>query len=307
MMPSPGALYLRFRLWSQHGLVTAYYRDLVRPRILAAPCFSDTVAPHCEIHALTSSSDWLNLVWALRSFYRFAGVNYRLCIHDDGTLPTAAFPHLRRHFPQARVIARPQADAVVERLLAGYPRCLAFRKENHLALKLFDTLAFAQSERLLVFDSDLLFFRRPAALIKLLEDPSFHRNVFNADFDSAYTVSPDLVESRLGFRLQERINSGLGLVHRASLRLDWIEEFLGLPGIREGHFWRIEQTLFALCSSRWGVELLPEPDYTLSLEPGINGRPFRHYVGAIRHLFYREGIRHLVRTGFLKQLRRPTS
>ena len=63
------------------------------------------------------------------------------------------------------------------------------------------------------------------------------------------------------------MNSGLGLVHRNSIRWDWTEEFLALPGILAGHFWRIEQTLFALCSSRYGVELLPD-EYTLNLEPG---------------------------------------
>jgi hypothetical protein len=51
------------------------------------------------------------------------------------------------------------------------------------------------------------------------------------------------------------MNSGLGLTHRDSIR--WDEEFLALPDILNGHFWRIEQTPFALCSSRHGVELLP--------------------------------------------------
>jgi hypothetical protein len=91
----------------------------------------------------------------------------------------------------------------------------------------------------------------------------------------------------------------LGLVHRDSIRLEWLEDFLSVPGLTEGHFWRIEQTLFALCSSRYGVELLPE-DYTLYFESGLNGRAFRHYNGEIRHLMYREGLPELVRRGLLK-------
>jgi len=302
MIASPGALYLRFRLWSQHGLVAAYYRDVVRPRILKLPPLK-TTGQQCEIHALTSAQDWLNLVWGLRSFYYFSGADYRLCIHDDGTVPEAAFEHLRRQFPQARVIPRRQADAIVEPILSRYPRSLAFRNNNRLALKLFDTLACAEADRLLIFDSDLLFFAKPLALLERIDDSDYRKNLFNADFESAYTVDPEAVRGLLGFPLAERVNSGLGLVHRDSLRLDWIEQFLELPGILAGHFWRIEQTLFALCSSRWGVELLPEPHYTLSLQPGIDGRPFRHYVGVVRHLFYREGIRHLVRNGFLDALR----
>ncbi len=99
----------------------------------------------------------------------------------------------------------------------------------------------------------------------------------------------------------DRFNSGLGLIQRDSLRLDWIEEFLGVPGIL-GHFWRIEQTLFALCSSRFGVELLP-PEYDVYLARGLGNRPSRHYVGAIRHLMYREGMPRLVRQGLLERSR----
>ncbi len=96
----------------------------------------------------------------------------------------------------------------------------------------------------------------------------------------------------------QRFNSGLGLIHKASLNLDWIEEFLSLPNII-GHFWQIEQTLYALCSSRFSGELLP-PVYDVHLDRGTNGTPCRHYVGKIRHLMYSEGIRQLVGQGFLK-------
>jgi hypothetical protein len=81
------------------------------------------------------------------------------------------------------------------------------------------------------------------------------------------------------------------LIHRDSLKLEWIEEFLGLPGIL-GHFWRIEQTVFALCSARHGVELLP-PEYRVSLSAGTEGCVAKHYIGAVRHLMYGEGMRRL--------------
>ena len=62
-------------------------------------------------------------------------------------------------------------------------------------------------------------------------------------------------------------------------------------------FGRIEQTLFALCSSRYGVELLPEA-YDVHLDEGIRG-PVRHYVGAVRQQMYGEGIRRLLTEDFL--------
>jgi hypothetical protein len=99
-----------------------------------------------------------------------------------------------------------------------------------------------------------------------------------------------------------RVNSGFGIIHRDSIKLEWIEEFLALPGLTEGHLWRIEQTLYALCGSRYGAELLPQ-EYEVSLRAGIPPRVFRHYVGAIRHLMYGEGIAHLVQERFLTKCR----
>ena len=152
---------------------------------------------------------------------------------------------------------------------------------------------------MLLIDSDILFFKEPVDLLRRIEDPSYQLNSVNADVASAYTVDPADVRGRFGFELGPAFNSGLGLIHRDSLRLEWIEEFLSLPGIL-GHFWRIEQTLFALCSFRRGAELLPE-EYRVQFNGNISGS-CKHFVGSIRHYMYGGGIRHLVRAGFLKSI-----
>src|SRR5262249_28245314 len=208
---------------------------------------------------------------------------------------------LAKHFPTARIIPRAEADAKLAEVLRSFPRSLSFRNTNLLAPKLFDFIAYLNSDRMGLFDSDLLFFAEPKIYLQRVEDPAYRRNTFNADNDDAYTVQPEAVRARIGHQLLPRVNSGLGLVHRDSIRWDWTEEFLALPGILAGHFWRIEQTLFALCSSRYGVELLPD-EYTLRLEPGIGARCFRHYNGVIRHLMYGEGIARLVKDRFLERL-----
>jgi hypothetical protein len=299
-MPSPGALWLRLNEKFGHGLRVAWYRDIVRPRILATAPIENTADPRCEIHVLTSKQDWLNLVWTLKSFYVASGRRYALCIHEDGSLDDTELSALQRQFPAARIIRRSEADARLDKILRGYPRSLTFRSTNLLAPKIFDFIAFLESDRMALFDSDLLFFAKPTTYLERVDDPSYRCNTFNADYDTSYTVEPDAVRPRIGHDLLPRVNTGLGLVHRDSIRWDWTEEFLALPGILTGNFWRIEQTLFALCSSRYGVELLPD-EYTLSLEPGIGGRPFRHYVGRIRHLMYGEGIAQLAKDGFLRE------
>ena len=85
-MSTLGRLAYTVRSNYRHGLPTAYYRDVVRPRILRTPALTGTGSNVCEIHVLTSSGDWLNLICALKSFYHFSRRAYSLCIHDDGTL-----------------------------------------------------------------------------------------------------------------------------------------------------------------------------------------------------------------------------
>ena len=297
---SLGTLALKIKQKYEHGLQTAHYRDTVRKKILDTKPIVDTTSNICEIHVLTSATDWLNLLWALKSFYHYSRRNYRLCIHDDGSLNQEHYAIFRHHFPDGRIIDRAAADKEVLSKLEKYPRCFKFRKTNQLSLKVFDFLTYLESDRLLLLDSDVLFFAKPKVLLDRIENPEYQCNSVNADIASAYTIDPTVVEAQMGFEVRERFNSGLGLIHKKSLSLDWIEEFLDLPDII-GHFWRIEQTLFALCSSKFGVELLPD-EYNVRLEKGVNNLPSRHYIGAIRHLMYSEGIKHLVENCFLKKV-----
>jgi len=297
---TPGAILYRLRKKLGHGLSTAYYRDIVRPRILKTSPVYSLPGQTCEIHVLTSAGDWLNLVWTLKSFYRFSQRNYGLCIHDDGTLPPDALATLHEHFPAARFIGRKEADAAVLPELSGFPRCLELRRTNTLSLKLFDFRHYMQASRMLLIDSDILFFSEPTELLRRIDDPNYHLNSVNADAATTYTAEPATVAERFGFELGPCFNSGLGLIHPESLRLDWIEEFLSLPGIL-GHFWRIEQTLFALCSFRYGAELLPE-EYRVKLD-GESRFCCKHYVGPIRHHMYGQGIPRLLRGGFLTAAR----
>ncbi len=218
-----GKLLYQFRTRFGHGIGTAWQREVVRQRILkAAPVIADD-ASVCEIHVLTSAGDWLNLMWALKSFYWASGRRYALCIHDDGSLTSDIRRTLGDHFPAARILDRNRSDLEVLRELSGYPRCREFRKTNRLAPKVFDFRHFLKSERMLLLDSDVLFFKPPSELLRRIEDPLYSKNSVNADVASAYTVDPAVVRQQCDVELIQRFNSGLGVIHRRSIEPGWIE------------------------------------------------------------------------------------
>ena len=185
-----GRLILQLRQKYSYGLGVAYYRDVVRPRILRTPPIHGLDDGRCEIHVLTSKRDWLNLVWTLKSFYAFSGRKYGLCIHDDGSLDGTAQRELSKHFPDARLIDRQTANREVLPTLDNYPRCLAFRDTNHLSAKLFDFRHYLRCERMLLLDSDVLFFDEPSELLSRIEDPEYCKNSVNQDIATGYTVDP---------------------------------------------------------------------------------------------------------------------
>lgn len=285
-----GRAFLKIRQNRWHRPDVLYARDYLRPQILRTPPITGATADEAEIHVLTSENDWLNLVWSLKSFYAHIPKRYRLVIHGDLSLSRQAADALSAHFPDARMIGHEEAREQMLDTLAAYPRCRRLRETNILSIKCFDFLHFLSCDRMILFDSDLLFFARPDAFLANLDDAR-RVNTFNRDFSTAYAVEMDTIRAS-GFAIIGEVNSGFGLVYRESMPVDWLEEFLGIPGLPDGHFWRIEQTLFALCASRFGVELLPEP-YRVFLKGEVGNRPFRHYVGAVRDRMYAEGMRKL--------------
>lgn len=296
----------RLRKRFEGGLTASWYRARVRPQILQTPSLLLPQQTDYEIHVLTSIHDWLNLIWALKSFLHFSRTRTALCIHEDGSLTPEIRDVLATHFVGARIIPRSQADAEVLPALAEFPRCHKFRSENNLALKVFDLKHYAQASRVLLLDSDVLTFQKPEVLLASLNDPSTP-NRFNRDLADAYTSDRDELAKEFGLDVAACFNSGVCTIQLESLKLDWIEQFLSSE-LLVGHFWRIEQTLFCLCSSRFGCEAFPEP-YDVVLSDGIEGKPLKHYIGAIRQRMYAEGIRHLRRENFLQQLmvaERPT-
>lgn len=305
-MLTPGRAWWLFNKARREGFLTPFYEHWVRRRILSTPPVQTGDDGQVEIHVLTSTDDWLNLLWALKSFYFFGGRHYPLVIHEDGSLPSGARQDLQAHFPGARLIAKAEADAHMATQLALLPRCARYRALHPLALKALDFSVYLSRPRLLILDSDVLFFAAPEELLRRLEDPFYELNCFNADIAPALNITAEEAQRRFGIALVDRANSGLAILHREALSLQLMEEFLGHDSHWAGHVWRIEQTLLALMASKHGAELLPR-DYRVSLGGGIDGCVAKHYVGAVRHLMYREGMAYLVRSGFLTSLRNAGS
>jgi hypothetical protein len=148
-------------------------------------------------------------------------------------------------------------------------------------------------DRFILLDSDVLFFRYPREIMDWLASDA-EECWFNEDIEESALISADSAWADLGVPLWPRVNSGLGLLAKAALDLEFCDRALGQTSILQGHIWRVEQTLFALCASRHGKGgLLPKPYEVTLARDASSDVVARHYVGAVRDRFYAEGLRRL--------------
>jgi len=294
-------MWLRFQELRREGFWLARQRVRAQRPILGTRPLRTASSGTIEIRVLTWKRDWVNLIWALKSFYHYAGVDYPLVIHDGGLLPEQV-GKLLNHFPNARFIPRAEGDEHFVHLLRerGFDRSADFRQKDPLARKLFDFHLASSADYVLTIDSDVLFFRRPDQL--LLPPEGLTRNRYNRDYQDGncwYSMPSDELNCAFGIRPPPLINSGLAIVRRSTIDFSLIEKCLGHPKL-SNYNWLTEQTLHALCSTVHGVEFLP-PEYQVGGPPGLGpGVVCKHYPGSFRHQMYTDGIPTLISSGFIE-------
>ena len=304
--------WLRFQDINREGWRNAWVRSRIVPQILrTAPVRTrppdEGTASGAEVHVLLWDRDYLNGLWAAKSFYAASGVDWPLYWHQGGRLGALAKTRLRAHFPDSRLIDTATADGEVQAALdhLRLPTCWASRTKAFMLRKLIDPVVIGRAEYLLLLDTDILFFATPQEMLDTVADRT-PISQFNRDIKSWYNITPADAKSRYGIDLLERINAGCGLVPRASIDLGLLEQLLADPDMHSIP-WLTEQTAQALLASKFGVRHLPDT-YLVATTPGLttaDGRPLiaKHYPGHPRRYLYQEGMPQVLSSGLLKPTR----
>jgi hypothetical protein len=288
--------WLIFQESKREGWKNVLRRRRYQRQILDTPPLRTATGGPIEVRVLTWRRDWINMIWALKSFYYYAGVDYPLFIHDGGLSP-GQHQKLQAHFPDARLIGLAEADNRVRACLDKLPRSLEYRLSNPSTRKLFDFFAFSTADYVISIDSDIVFFRRPDML--LVPTEGLAKNRYNKDSAFWYSMTVEELEEAFGVRPPARINSGLSVVRRSSINFTAIERWLENPKLFADK-WVTEQTLHALSATVHGVEFLPD-SYFVATEPGLPADVVcKHYPGFFRSLLYTEGMARLIADGFLQ-------
>lgn len=249
-----------------------------------------------ELHLLTGRRFWYQTAFCLWTFARHAGRPLAPVIYDDGTLAAPQREVLSRLFPATRFVAQSSAIARLEALLPAsrFP-VLRERWLNYPNLrKLIDPHLGSHGWKL-VIDSDLLFFRRPAALLAWIDQPE--RPLHAVDCETSYGYSRPLMNELAGAPAADLVNVGLTGLESASIDWEHLEHWCATLIARERTNYYLEQALVAMMVAGCDCTIMPANDYvTLPVEPEASAcrAVMHHYVAnSKRHYFQRNWRRAL--------------
>jgi hypothetical protein len=261
---------------------------------------ADDPAARCAVHLLTWKGDWRLALWAAKSFYHFAGVDWPLVFHDGGGIDAAIRGQLLRHFPAAAVVGWDEATDRVEPVLlaAGHRHLAAARRANVMFRKLVDVAVLGRTAGVVCLDSDVLFFAPPAELVRL-GDAGPDRVWVNRDAYDMYSATAAQVNDWFGLALPAGVNAGLNLQARDRIDLAFLDGLFAPGRVPFDRDVFPEQTAVALLGARHGLGYLP-PEYEVAVGPAAAGEPggrlvSRHYVSPVREWMYDEGLAYLIR------------
>lgn len=228
---------------------------------------------------------------AFKSLYQFLDVKFPLIILDDGSLTDLDEILIVDHIKNVKIIRRKQADIEVNNFLKenGLKNCLDMRRDFLVSIKIFDAYFYSKGKKIIIIDTDILFYKKPDVLIDLInQDKSTFIPFYNKDLHSVYSYKiPDL-KKFANMDIQLAVNSGLIGFFPSMDIITMTEKFLAQKLPFESP-WLVEQTMYAMYFSLLDANPLPE-DYDVMARYARKGFPVicQHYAGFSRPHFYRQ-------------------
>ena len=247
-----------------------------------------------SLHTVGGHEQLLMAKWMIASWLELSGLDSPIFFHDDGSLTSQDEEELQQLFPNLTVVWRESADEEMDRLLASFPKCREYRDRMPHGLKCFDVPFLNQEiceDKFLLVDPDVLFFKGPDFISEWCQNDSDDTVWFNGEPKEPSIYEDEKLRGLLPFAFWKGVNSGLCLLRREMLSLDFFEECFGREEFGKTKDWRVEQTLLALAGSRYGKGGILPRQYEISFGASRQKDAIaRHYVGEVRSRLWAEGI-----------------
>lgn len=264
------------------------------------PPLQNSSSDDCELHILCQKADVWMLVWAVYSFMHYSKLSPRIIIHDDGSFDESGRTVLKKIFPQLRIISKKEADELIT-ARADIPETIRVYRniKNKLALKLVDIFLLGTAEKMLVLDSDILFYASPKEIIDFVRTAngpdaliSWSPITFPLTVKEEYILQHKLKEKDI-----EHMNSGLIAYRRSSIPLSMFFEYF--ENLSNGDDYFSEMTGWCALIAQTNFRFLPAEKYIIKGDIGPNTIT-KHFTSPRRFEMFAYGI-DLVRSNIFRK------
>ena len=244
-----------------------------------------------EIHTLCQRKDSNMLAWSLASFINKSGICPKVVVHDDGSFDRDTADKLEYNFPELRVLFLKKADELINNMTGLSPKLLEYRNRGHkLIYKLIDIFLLSRSEKVMVLDSDVLFFNYPQEILEFINDGnnydsliSKHDGTYDLKLSENYLKKYDILKNGA-----DTMNSGIILYKKNKIGLNkLLEYFENTQWAPDDYF--VEMAGWACLIAQTKFRFLTKEKYIVKGRPETNTIA-KHFTSPRRHEFYIYGI-----------------
>jgi len=230
----------------------------------------------------------------LRSFFHFSKLRPIIVIHDDGTLDQKSVDLISSKFANTKVLSRSETTKKVLAMSDLPDTVRKARAEGHFFLhRLVDILAISKAKKIIVTDTDILYYKRPTEVIDFVEDRTeydafMHRQpqdeiMLDLMVDENYAQKYNLHEKKAAI-----MNGGFLLLDKDKINFAQLEEYLtNIKRPFTDYF--IEMIGWACILGQLNFEFLSPKRYAIKGRLNSN-MVFKHYTSPRRYEMFAYGF-----------------
>lgn len=244
-----------------------------------------------EIHMLCQKKDSNILAWSLTSFIKTSGICPKIIVHDDGSFDQNTMEKLEKRFPELVVLPLKRADELIKNMTGLSPELLEYRERGHkLIYKLVDIFLLSQAEKVMVLDSDVLFFNYPQEIMEFIHGNSNydsliskHDGTYDLKMSDDYLKKYNILNNSANY-----MNSGIILYNKGKIELGKLLEYFENTKRRPEDYF-VEMSGWACLIAQTKFNFLSPVQYHIKGKPNQNTIA-KHFTSPRRHEFYIYGM-----------------
>jgi len=243
-----------------------------------------------EIHMLCQKSDVISATWSLWSFLKNSQLCPKIVIHDDGSLDEESTAIFKSKFDNLEIVWKKDADELIDKMSVS-PIVKDYRKNGHpLILKLIDIFLLSRAEKVMVLDSDVLFFKKPEEIVGFVRE-NYDRDALISQAGSGFVVRVSnnyLNKYNLTQKNIELMNSGIIVYKKYAVSESRLSEYFENCELNMSDYF-VEMTGWNCLIGQTNCDFLPLSRYIVKGKPDLN-TVAKHFTSPRRHEMFAYGI-----------------